>query len=681
MTTVLVVDDQASNRELVRDILTFRGHRVIEAHEGAEALGLAHEQHPDLVLTDVMMPGMDGYQLAQELRAATDTAHTPIVFLTSNYLPAEAAPFAEACGVARVLLKSVDPQALLQAIDEVLAEGHRAHPGSAIDAAEARRTHVRAISDKLMQRDTALSGAETRFQLIADKSPVGIVFGDRDGCADYVNDRFTTIMGRPSADLLGLGWLQCTGPEQHADILRDELTDGIQHRHREHVTMPDDSHRWLNVNIQAIHDDSDLDGFIATIDDVTGVVEAEQRLRAAEREHDVDARIRATERLESLSRLAGGVAHDFNNILGAMLGFETFVSETIAELSDSGRPIDPETSRILLSDLEQIRKGGKRATDLTQQLLTFGSRKLLNLTPLDLNQAVRDSCDLLAGTTGDQIAIVTDLATGLPPILAEPINIEQIMFNLAVNARDAMPSGGTLTVLTAPADPPGGPHADSAHRSGRYVRLTVRDDGAGMAPHILERALEPFFTTKTDGQGSGLGLATVYGIVNQLGGILQMRSAPGHGTVVTIDLPTTDQSLRIPPAEPETARGGTETILLAEDEDPLRETTSRTLTKAGYTVLAVSGGAAALAVAAAYTEPIHLLLSDVMMPGMPGHELAAQMHDLRPQIPVLLMSGYAGGLMNDHGALPAGLTVLAKPFTEREILIAVRAGIGAAQTA
>ena len=382
------------------------------------------------------------------------------------------------------------------------------------------------------------------------------------------------------------------------------------------------------------------------------------------------------ERLESLSRLAGGVAHDFNNILGAMLGFETFVSEMITELSESGRPIDPETGRTLLSDLEQIRKGGKRATDLTQQLLTFGSRKLLNLTPLDLNQAVRESCDLLAGTTVEQVSIVTHLAAGLPPILAEPINIGQIMLNLAVNARDAMPSGGTLTVTTSVADTPAGTPAD-----GRFARLTVRDTGAGMAPDILERALEPFFTTKIDGQGSGLGLATVYGIVNQLGGTLQMRSTPGQGTVVTIDLPTTDQPLRPPPAEPETARGGTETILLAEDEGPLRETTFRTLTRAGYTVLAAASGPAALVLAAAHPEPIHLLLSDVMMPGMPGHELAAQLHAGRPQIPVLLMSGYAGGLMNDHGALPAGLTVLAKPFTEQEVLIAVRASIGATRTA
>jgi len=669
MSTVLVVDDQTSNRELVRDILVHRGHRVIEAHEGAEALGLARRQHPDLVLTDVMMPGMDGYQLAQELRTTTATADTPIVFLTANYLPAEAAPFADACGVARVLLKSIDPQALLQTIDDVLAEEASSHAEPAINAAEASRAHVQAISAKLIQRQTALSGAETRFQLIADKTPVGIVFGDRHGCADYVNDRFTEIMGLSAEDLLGEGWLHCARQEAHQEILtlvRDDAGSGTQRRYREQVTMPDGTRRWLNVNVQATRDGG-LDGFIATIDDVTTIVEAEQQHRAAERVHDVDARIRATERLQSLSRLAGGVAHDFNNILGAMLGFETFVSESVTELIASGRPLGSEAGESLLRDLEQIRQGGKRATDLTQQLLTFGSRRLLNLAPLDLNQAVRESCDLLARTTGDQIAIVTELAADLTDILAEPINIGQIMLNLTVNARDAMPDGGTLTVTTTPVETP----------AGRHARLTVRDTGEGMAPEVVDRALEPFFTTKTAGGGSGLGLATVYGIVSQLGGTVQIRSAPGQGTAITIDLPTTDRTAPTPAPTPETAGGGTETILLAEDEDPLRETICRYLARAGYTVLAAHDGPAAIALAKAHPGPIDLLLSDVMMPGMPGQELAGHLQEVRPRTRVLLMSGYAGGLMNDHGALPAGLTILAKPFTENEILTAIRSSISA----
>ncbi|MET0494044.1 MAG: ATP-binding protein, partial [Actinoplanes sp.] len=563
-------------------------------------------------------------------------------------------------------------QTLLQTIDEVIAEDHSPRPVAAINTVEAGRAHVRAISAKLIERDTALSGAETRFQLIADKSPVGIVFGDRLGHATYVNDRFTEIMGLAAAELLDLGWLRCTRREQHEEIrtlVRGEISQGTQRRYRGQVQMPGGSPRWLNVNVQATRDDEPGldDGFIATIDDVTAVVEAEQRHRAAERQHDVDARIRATERLQSLSRLAGGVAHDFNNILGAMLGFETFVSESVIELIASGRPLGVGAGQSLLRDLEQIRKGGKRATDLTQQLLTFGSRRLLNLAPLNLNQAVRESCDLLARTTGDRIVIVTELAADLTDILAEPINIGQILLNLTVNARDAMPDGGTLTVTTAPVETP----------AGRHVRLTVRDTGEGMTPEVMDRALEPFFSTKTEGGGSGLGLATVYGIVSQLGGTVQIRSAPGRGTAITIDLPATDRTAQTPTATPVTDGGGTETILLAEDEDPLRETICRYLTRAGYTVVAAPDGPTALALAEAHPGPIDLLLSDVMMPGMPGQELAGQLQEVRPQTPVLLMSGYAGMLMNDHGALPAGMTVLAKPFTENEILTAIRSSISA----
>jgi CheY-like chemotaxis protein len=198
-----------------------------------------------------------------------------------------------------------------------------------------------------------------------------------------------------------------------------------------------------------------------------------------------------------------------------------------------------------------------------------------------------------------------------------------------------------------------------------------------MAPDVLDRALEPFFTTRSGSQSSGLGLATVYGIVNQLGGTMQIKSTLGQGTVVTIDLPTTDLPLGPPPPPPEAAGGGTETVLVAEDEGPLRETVTRSLGKAGYTVLAAADGTAALAAAEQHAAPIDLLLSDVMMPGMLGHELAAHLRGIRPETRVLLMSGYAGGLMNDHGALPPGVTVLPKPFSENELLIAVRSSLGA----
>ena len=661
MSTVLVVDDRATNRELARVLLTYGGHQVIEAHEGAEALSMAHAQHPDLVLTDILMPGMDGYQLARELRAAPDTAATPIVFYTANYQESETRPFAEACGVARVLLKSADPHVLIETVDELLAEG-RAAPAP-IDTAKTDYEHLRAVSAKLFDKTKSLRDTETRFRLMADSSPVGIAFGDQHGSATYINARLIEIMRMPVGDLLGSGWLRCADDE-HRDTIRD-VAHGVgprdvQQRCRTPIVGPaGESLRWLNVHVQAIRDeDGEFAGFIATIDDVTTLVDADQQRLAAERQHDIDARDRATERVESLSTLAGGVAHDFNNILGSILAFESFVSESITELTTSA-VLTAETGQALLADLKQIRKGGQRATDLTQQLLTFGSRRIIDLAPLDLNEAIRESNALMKPVIGKHISVVTHLAPNLRAVLAEPTNVAQILHNLTVNAGEAMADGGTLTFTTVDVD-------------NMYARLTVRDSGHGMTPETLKHAIEPFFTTRGHGLGTGLGLATVYGIVNQLGGLVEITSAAGSGTEITIHLRTTDRPVETPMITSPPA-GGTETILIAEDEDGIRDTLTRSLSAAGYTVLAAPDGAAALALAEQHPETIHLLLSDVVMPGMLGDELAAHLRERRPAIKVLFMSGYAGDLMNRYGVLQAGVTVLPKPFTKDELLTSIRA--------
>jgi PAS domain S-box-containing protein len=679
MSIVLIVDDRATNRELARVLLTYGGHQVIEAHEGAEALSLAHAQHPDLVLTDILMPGMDGYQLARELRAAPDTATTPIVFYTANYQESETRPFAEACGVARVLLKSADPEVLIQTVDELLAEGRVA--AAPIDTARTDYEHLRAVSAKLFDKTKSLKDTETRFRLMADSSPVGIAFGDQHGSAKYINPRLAEIMRVPAADLLGPGWLRCADDE-HRDDIRDVAggtgPHDVQHRCRTRVAgVSGEALRWLNVHVQAIRDDEgEHGGFIATIDDVTTLVDADQQRLAAEHQRDIDARDRATERLDSLSTLAGGVAHDFNNILGSILAYEDFVSESVTELTTSG-VVPAEAGQALLADLKQIRKGGERATELTQQLLTFGSRKIIDLSALDLNQAIRESNDRLTPAVGTDIQIVTCLDPDLRPVLAEPAMVAEILHNLTVNAGQAMPGGGTLTIATSNVDNTDVPDASGPPPAGTYARLTMRDNGHGMTPETLKHAIEPFFTTKGGGLGTGLGLATVYGIVNQLGGVVHIASAAGAGTTITIHLRTTDRPIDIPVIASPPA-GGTETILVAEDEDGIRDSLIRTLSAAGYTVLAAPDGAAALALAAQHPETIHLLLSDVVMPGMLGDELAAHLHERRPAVKVLFMSGYAGDLMNRYGVLQAGATVLPKPFTKAELLTGIRSIIDVA---
>jgi PAS domain S-box-containing protein len=625
------------------------------------------------------MPGMDGYQLARELRAAPDTAATPIVFYTANYQESETRPFAEACGVARVLLKSADPEVLIQTVDELLAEGRVA--AAPIDTVKADYEHLRVVSAKLFDKTKSLKDTETRFRLMADSSPVGIVFGDQHASATYINARLIETMRLPADDLLGLGWLRCADDEHRNTIRAVALGLGphdVQHRCRTRVAEPpDETLRWLNVHVQAIRDeDGEHAGFVATTDDVTTLVDADKQRLAAERQHDIDARDHATERLDSLSTLAGGVAHDFNNILGSILAFENFVSESVTELTTTGI-VAAETGQALLADLKQIRKGGQRATGLTQQLLTFGSRKIIDLSALDLNQAIRESNAMLIPTVGKDTQIVTRLAPDLRPVLAEPTMVAQILHNLTINAGQAMPDGGTLTITTSNVDDADVPEVSSPPPTGTYARLTMCDNGHGMTPETLKHAIEPFFTTKGRGLGTGLGLATVYGIVNQLGGVVRITSEAGTGTTITIHLHTTDQRVEIPVIASRPA-GGTETILVAEDEDGIRDTLTRTLSAAGYTVLAAPNGGAALELAAQHPETIHLLLSDVVMPGMLGDELATHLHERRPAVKVLFMSGYAGDLMNRYGVLQAGVTVLPKPFTKAELLVGIRAIIDVA---
>nr|WP_221375080.1 response regulator [Actinoplanes polyasparticus] len=670
MATVLVVDDQAVSRRLTRDLLGYRGHRVIEAPDAEHALHLAHAEHPDLVLTDVLMPGVDGYQLAQKLRSADDTARIPIVFLTANYLPEEAQPFADACGIDKVILKSAEPHELLQSVDDVLRTGH--DPTATLDPGRAQAAHLRAVTDKLAETNQTLADTEERFRVIAEQAPIGIAYGDEHGAAHYINARFAAIMGMHPDDLLGREWIRCTTADLHSELLAVISGKMPQHqlRHRGQSQRPDGTTVWLDVQLQPLQQDSDTRGFICIADDVTAITQAEQARRDAERQHEAEEHARTTERIQSLSNLAGGVAHDFNNILGAILGYETLLTETISDLAAAGT-LDEQTTAELLGDLRNIRTGGERATGLTQQLLTFGSRRLMNPTPLDLNAAIRETTQLLHTTLGPNIRVITQLDPGLRPVQAEPANMSQVLLNLTLNARDAMPDGGTLTVTTRNVDT--GETGDSPDLPpGKYARLSVSDTGHGMTPDVLQRAVEPFYTTKPRGQGTGLGLATVYGIINQLGGLLHLTSSPQQGTTAVIHLPTTDTPTQTPTQPAPTAGGGAETVLVVDDEDGVRDITARILTKAGYHVLTASSGPQAIDTVEKHHAPIDLVLTDVVMPGMLGTELCTHLLSHRPGTKALLMSGYAGDIITDNGSLNTHLPLLAKPFTEADLLNTVR---------
>jgi signal transduction histidine kinase/CheY-like chemotaxis protein len=373
------------------------------------------------------------------------------------------------------------------------------------------------------------------------------------------------------------------------------------------------------------------------------------------------------QRLESLGQLAGGVAHDFNNLLAVILSYASFISE---ELATPSGPDWPERLESVRGDLGQITLAAERAASLTRQLLAFARREVVRPQVLDLDRVITAVQELLHRTLGEHIELITSLAGDLWPVLADPGQLEQVLVNLAVNARDAMPGGGTLTIdtsnITVDADTVAG---GSRARQGRNVRVRISDTGTGMPADVLEHVFEPFFTTKEEGTGTGLGLATVYGILAQAEGQIQIYSEPGTGTTFSITLPVTEQEL-VPLGAPVPYRRSPkgETVLVVEDEEALRLVTQRIFARNGYHVITAANGPQALDIARAYPGEIHLLVTDVVMPRMLGKEVADKMRAIKPGIEVLFMSGYARPVLASQGSLEPNVALVEKPFSEAEIL-------------
>jgi two-component system cell cycle sensor histidine kinase/response regulator CckA len=376
----------------------------------------------------------------------------------------------------------------------------------------------------------------------------------------------------------------------------------------------------------------------------------------------LEGQLQQSQRLDTVGQLAGGIAHDFNNLLAVIMNYADFVADELPEGD-------------LRRDVEEIQRAAVRAADLTRQLLIFARREVTNPQVLDLNATVIGVENLLRRTIGEDVKLVLSLADHLPSVRADPGQMEQVFLNLTLNARDAMIGGGRLVVETSvvdlePASDPGRPEVPA----GRYVRLSVSDTGSGMSEAVAARAFEPFFTTKPAGQGTGLGLATVYGIVTGAGGNVSIDSEIGRGTRVSINLPATDEppTASVRAASPTTIGSGQgRTVLIVEDENAVLVAAVRILNAQGYIVLARSDPTHALDVLGDLATSVDILVTDIVMPRLAGVELARRAKELRPGLPILFISGYSQNLVDDRGALPAGSSVLQKPFTRRTLLQAI----------
>jgi PAS domain S-box-containing protein len=491
------------------------------------------------------------------------------------------------------------------------------------------------------------------LQSIAENSVDGIVTTDRRGHITYFSPgaeaifgyRRDEVFGRPIADLYRFG-------DTEARSIMHRLGEGPLRDYETAIRAKDG--RWVEVNaaLSLLRDTAGaIVGTLGVIQDISERKRLEQNLRQAQK-------------MEAVGRLAGGIAHDFNNLLTVITGRSALLLERLS----SGDPVR--------RDIELFQKTGERAAGLTGQLLAFSRRQMLQPSVLDLNAVVMGLSTMLRRLIAEDIDLVTVLGPQVGPIRADPGQLEQVIVNLALNARDSMPHGGRLTIQTANAD------VDDVYARqtlgvgpGAYATLSVTDTGIGMDAETRSHIFEPFFTTKGPGEGTGLGLATVYGIVKQSEGSISVASEPGRGTTFTIYLPRVDQvteapeTLRVPSAS---AAGG-ETVLLVEDEGDVRELVREILEAHHYTVLEARDPGAALRIAERHGGPIHLLLTDVVMPQMSGRRLAEQLGPLRPEMKVVYISGYTDDTILRHGLADSAVSILVpKPFTPDGLIAKVR---------
>ena len=643
--SILVLDDCQADREILATILRHAGYKVLETSTGEEALELVRAHRPSLIVSDILMPSMNGYEFVQRLRSQPEIAATQVVFCTASYDEREVRELAAACGVVRVLPKPWEPELGLKTVAELVGR-----PEPVVAAAEDfDAEHVRVLSDKLVEKVTDLEKAKDALRLagsIVDSSHDGIFATSPDGAILSWNRAAERIYGYAAEEITGQPATLLLPPdradEPHAAsaiLSRGEKLESFETVH----VAKDGRHLSVAVTISPMHDARGAAaGFSTIVRDITEQKQLEDQLRQSQK-------------MEEIGQLSGGVAHDFNNMLAAITGFAELLLSPAAEVGERER-----------AQIEQIKTAGERAAVLTGQLLAFSRRQVLQPRALDLNEVVSEIELMLRRLIGEDIEFVTSLAPELACISADATQLGQVIMNLAVNARDAMPQGGRLVIETtnvALQEPHASPQVTVP--AGAYVMLAVSDTGVGMDAETAERLFEPFFTTKEEGKGTGLGLSTVYGIVKQSGGYVLADSKLGQGTTFTVYLPQVEEPAGVeaaPSAEAQSIGSGTGTVLLVEDGEIARTAIEAMLAAAGYDVVTAQDGEEALAYATEHGHELDVVMTDVVMPKMSGTELAEALRERWPALPILYTSGYVADGLLRHGVL-AEASFIQKPFS------------------
>jgi len=677
---ILVVDDHEEDRYMLEVLLRGYGHEVKSAADGAGALEMASQEDFDMIITDVLMPRMDGFQLCREIKKHKKLKKIALVFYTATYTEPSSKEFALNLGAERFIVKPTEPDVFMEIIKEVIKSYEMGTLKASKQPIEDETVYLKQYNERLIRKledkmldlervNKKLKESEEKYRDLIDNANDAVIVIEPTGYLSFVNPKFCEMSGYSMEEAKKLHFSKLV----HSDYV-DMVTEYFEKRlagqevtrnYEVQVLTKSGKTIYIDNNVTTIEKEGRIIGILTIMRDITERKLAEMASkRANEEKLKLQVQLLQTQKMEAIGTLTGGVAHDFNNMLAVIQGYADLSIKTIDEK-------DP-----LYSDMQQISIAAKSAARLTRQLLLFSRKQPIELVSLKINKMIDDLLKMLRRIISEDITIKTELEPDLWNVRADVGCIEQVIMNLAVNAKDAMPEGGELVIKTENVI------VDKEYcelvseaKPGKFVRLSVEDTGCGIDKKTLQHIFEPFFTTKRLGQGTGLGLSVVYGIVKMHEGWIDLASELGKGSKFEIYLPAvfkeSDKKIKEVFSLQE-LRGKGERVLLVEDEEVVRKFVKMIFQRNGYHVFEAANAKSALSIFEKEKGNFHLVFSDMILPDRSGLDLVEELISRKPELRILLSSGYTDEKVQWSVIRERGYRFVQKPYDVDNLLRIVR---------